>query len=144
MLSKGTWKGQYKYDSKAVQQTKGVEATNFVIDITDIHKENFTGTVEDDLATGGTEGIGKITGRAVGTYVEFIKQMPIMTTINPKTGVTKTYNKKHMPIKYTGTLSADGKTITGVWKFKVGFILMGIIRIMGVSITGTWTMTVKE
>lgn len=144
MIVKGIWKGQYKYDNKVHQQLKGVDATNFEIDITTIDDKHFTGTVQDDLSTGGTEGRGEISGRIIGNAVEFVKQMPVLSILNGKTGVRKTYNRKHRKIYYTGTFSDDGKTISGRWKFKAGFVLVGLMLILGSSNGGTWTMKLIE
>ena len=144
MITKGIWKGQYKHDNKVHHRIEGVEATNFEINITSVDNEHFTGTVEDDLLTGGTEGIGQITGSVWGEQVEFIKQMPVLTTLNPKTGARKTYDRKHPKIYYTGTLSDDGRTISGRWKFKPGLILVGLMLLLGAGNGGTWTMTLDK
>lgn len=144
MIVKGIWKGQYKYDNKVHQKHKGVDATNFEINITTVDNNHFSGTVEDDLITGGTEGIGEITGVVTGKLVEFIKQMPVKTILNPHTGERKTYNKKHPKIYYTGMMSEDGKSITGKWKFKPGVIVLAIMLLFGVKNSGTWTMTLCE
>jgi len=144
MIKKGTWKGLYKYNNKIHHELKGVEGTKFEIDIREITDDRFSGTVQDDLITGGTEGVGEITGHVTGNEVHFVKQMPVLTILKPRDGVRKTYNKKHRKIYYTGTFSDDGKTISGQWTFKAGFALAGLSLIFGLANKGTWTMTLTE
>jgi hypothetical protein len=144
MIKKGSWKGLYKYNNKVHLELKGVEGTKFEIDITKIDNDHFTGTVQDDLATGGTEGVGEISGHVTSNQVYFVKQMPVLTTLNPRDGTRKTFNKKHRKIYYTGTFSDDGKTISGEWKFKAGFTLVGLLLIIGSANKGIWTMTLTE
>ncbi|MDO3628706.1 hypothetical protein [Mucilaginibacter sp. BT774] len=143
MIKKGTWKGLYKYNNKIHHELRR-EGTKFEISIIEINNDHFAGTVQDDLATGGTEGIGEITGHVTGNEVYFVKQMPIMTTLNPINGARKTFNKKHPNIYYTGTFSDDGKSISGQWRFKAGFTLVGLLLIIGLANKGTWTMTLTE
>jgi hypothetical protein len=139
MITKGHWIGSYKFNNPAYQNMVGFEQTNFEIDIQDVYQEHFTGTVRDDLSTGGTEGVGKITGKADGEKIEFIKQMPVWTLIDQK-GTRKTYNKKHPKIYYSGIFSQDKKTISGQWKFKLGFHWIGILPIPIIPVKGTWVM----
>ena len=144
MIAKGTWTGQYKYDNNTHLELRGFEATNFEIKIIDIDNEQFTGKVQDDLSTGGTEGIGDITGIVDGDKIEFVKQMPVLTVIAGRNGTRKTFNKKHRKIYYSGILSNDGKTANGRWKFKAGFVLAGLMLIFGKGNGGTWTMKLSE
>jgi len=144
MISHGTWKGQYKYDDKFHQKLKGVDATNFEIIITSTEGDRFNGSVQDDLTTGGTEGIGEIVGKISGDKIEFIKQMPVMTVMVDKKGTRKTFNRKQRKIYYTGVFSNDRKTITGQWQFKFGFIWIGIIPIPVQANKGTWAMHLTE
>ena len=144
MIIKGNWKGQYKYNLKAHPDIKGLEATNFEIEILSIVNEYFTGSVQDDLKTGGTEGIGEITGTITGNKIEFTKQMPVKTVLFNKRLGRKTFNKKHPPIYYSGTFSEGGKTVSGTWKFKFGFLWIGIFPIPMPPTSGTWTMSLIE
>lgn len=144
MIAIGIWQGRYKYDNRVLQQKTGVNGTNFTIVITDTDSQHFSGTVQDDLATGGTEGIGEITGSLNGTEVEFIKQMPVMTTFDGRTGERQTQNKKHPKIYYNGTLSNDGKLITGHWKFKPNFLVVAIMFLLGIKNSGTWVMELSR
>ena len=123
---------------------KGVDATNFEITVTSTEGDRFNGSVQDDLTTGGTEGIGKIVGKISGDKIEFIKQMPVMTLMVDKKGTRKTFNRKQRKIYYTGVFSNDRKTITGQWQFKFGFIWIGIIPIPVQANKGTWVMHLTE
>ena len=70
--------------------------------------------------------IGEVIGQVNGDKVVFVKKMPIMTLLVNKKGTRKTYNKKHRPIYYTGEFSSDKQSVTGTWRFKLGFIWLGI------------------
>ena len=144
MISIGYWTGQYKYDRAELQRTTSCNSTNFEIEITAINNNNFIGKVQDDLSTGGTEGIGEIRGKVSGEKIKFVKQMPILTVINPKNGTRKTFNKKHRKIYYQGVLLSDEKSISGQWRLKFGFIWIWFIPIPVSSTKGTWTMMLKK
>ncbi len=142
-MVKGNWKGQYKYDNKVHQKLTGFEATNFEIDIVDVNNGEFTGNVLDDATTRGMDGVGEIVGKVISNNVEFVKQMPVMTVVDTK-GIRRTLNKKHRKIYYSGTFSEDGKKISGVWRFKFGFIWIGLIPVPVRPGTGTWQMSLTE
>lgn len=144
MIKTGHWIGHYKFDKKLHQDMSGFLQTNFDIEITSVDKNNFIGKVQDDLSTGGTEGVGEITGNVVGENVHFIKQMPIMTLMIGKDGTRKTFNKKHRKIYYSGTFSSDRKSISGQWRFKFGFLWIGFLPIPVIPTKGTWTMKISE
>ena len=137
MIIKGNWKGQYRYDNKSHQKMMGFDATNFEIDILSVDDAQFTGSVTDDAATGGMDGVGEIVGKVTGNKIEFVKQMPVAMFRDSK-GTRRTLNKKHRKIYYSGIISEDGKEIAGVWLFKFGFIWIGIVPIPVNPITGTW------
>ncbi len=144
MIKIGHWIGQYKFDKKVHQEKNGFEYTNFEIEITDVDNNDFIGKVQDDLTTGGTEGIGEIEGKVVGENIEFVKQMPILTLLIGKEGTRKTINKKHPKIYYSGIFSSDRKSISGQWRFKARFIWFGLIPIPVIPSKGTWTMKLKD
>ncbi len=144
MIKKGHWIGYYKYDKQAYQERAGFDKTNFEVEILTIENDNFIGKVQDDITTGGMEGIGEIFGKVNGDKIEFVKQMPIMTLLVNKKGTRKTFNKKHRKIYYYGTFSNDWKSVNGQWKFKFGFIWIGIIPIPIIPAKGTWTMSLQE
>ena len=144
MIKIGHWTGQYKFDKEFHQKMNGFEGTNFEIEITAVDNNNFVGKVQDDLASGGTEGIGEIEGKVIGDKIEFVKQMPVMTLLVGKKGTRKTFNKKHPKIYYSGTFSSDKKNISGQWRFKFRFFWFGLIPIPAIPTKGTWTMNLIE
>ena len=144
MIEIGRWAGQYKYDKEILQKAIGFDSTNFEIEITSIDNNIFLGKVQDDLTTGGTEGIGEIKGRVSGDAIEFVKHMPIMTLLVGKKATRKTLNKRHCKIYYSGTFSSDGKSMSGQWRFKFGFIWFGLFPIPSIPTKGTWTMKLIE
>ena len=144
MIKTGHWARQYKFDKEVHQKMTGFDSTNFDIEITSVDNNNFIGKVQDDLTTGGTEGVGEIVGKIRGEKIAFVKQMPILTVMVDKNGTRKTFNKRHKKIYYSGTFSSDRITIIGTWKFKFGFIWLGLIPIPVLPTYGTWTMKFKD
>jgi len=144
MIKTGHWAGQYKFDKEVHQKMVGFDSTNFDIEITSVDNNSFIGKVQDDLTTGGTEGVGEIVGKISGDKVEFVKQMPIMTLMVDKNGTRKTLNKRHKKIYYSGIFSTDRKTISGEWTIKLGFIWVGFIPVPVLPMKGTWTMKFKD
>ena len=144
MIKVGHWIGEYKFDKELHQRMTGFDSTNFEIEITNVENGNFFGKVQDDLTTGGTEGIGEIKGKITGDIIEFVKQMPVMTLLVDKNGTRKTLNKKHRKIFYSGSFSSDRKSISGQWRFKFGFICFGLFPIPILPTKGTWTMKLTE
>lgn len=143
MIQKGHWKGHYSFSDERMNKIRGFARTNFEIDILKVENNAFSGTVKDDLDTGGTEGIGEVNGKVKGDLIEFVKRMPVMTLLVDKKGNRKTFNRKHRPIYYTGTFSPDGKTIMGSWKFRFGFIWIGIVPVPVRASKGVWMMTIN-
>ena len=144
MISKGYWTGSYTFQNKQHQFMLRHEQTNFEIIIQTSEQDLFTGIVQDDLSTGGTAGIGEIKGKVRGDKIEFTKQMPIMTLLIDRKGTRKTINKKHRKIYYSGTFSQDKKSLSGEWKFKFGFIWMGIFPVPIIPTNGNWTMQLND
>jgi hypothetical protein len=144
MIKIGHWVGQYKFNKAIHQKITGFDSTNFEITITKVDNNNFYGKVQDDLTTGGIEGIGEIQGKTIGDSVEFIKQMPVLTLLVDKNGTRKTFSKKHQKVYYSGTFSDDRKLISGQWKFKFGFIWLGLIPIPIFPTNGTWVLKLTE
>ncbi|MGN6421508.1 MAG: hypothetical protein ACTHMC_28600 [Pseudobacter sp.] len=140
----GIWTGFYSFSDGEINKIRGFLNTNFDIQILTFNDNEFTGTVQDDLATGGTEGIGEIHGKIQGNRVDFVKIMPVMTLIVDRKGTRKTLKKKHRPIFYTGNLSENGHTVTGTWKIKFGFVWLGIIPVPIRASRGVWTMNFNK
>lgn len=139
----GKWQGTYTFDDKRVNLARGFDHTAFVIEITTLHGNQFTGTVQDDPNTGGMEGIGTITGHVDKDRIQFVKQMPVMTLLMNKQGLRKKLPKKHRPIYYSGTLSEDRSSAEGSWKFKPGIVWMGLFPMPMVTSTGKWSMRLE-
>lgn len=138
----GKWNGFYTYDSQRLREFIGVEKTNFTIVVKSLENNHFTGTVEDDLLTKGTPGIGEIEGVMSIEKINFVKLMPIKAVLSFKNGMN-TYPKKHKPIYYEGTFTSDKKSIEGTWKMKLGFSIFGYFVSL-LSHTGTWQMHFAE
>ena len=90
MIQIGNWSGYYSFLNPEINKIRGFERTNFDIQIFNVAGNKFTGEIKDDLATGGTEGIGEIAGQINGNKVEFIKRMPVLTLLVDKDGTRKT------------------------------------------------------
>jgi hypothetical protein len=144
MIHKGNWIGHYTFDNPAYNRIRGFEETIFDIEIIYVDQNNFTSKVQDDLSTGGTEGIGEIVGKVIGDKVAFVKQMPVLTLLTGKNQARKSFNKNHRKIYYSGRFSEDKKSISGQWRFKFGFIFIGLIPIPVIPSKGTWTMTLID
>jgi hypothetical protein len=143
MIQIGKWTGHYSFIDQKVNKIRGYEKTLFEIEILTVNDNTFTGKIQDDLITGGTEGVGEILGKIIGDRIDFVKLMPIMTLLIDNKGTRKTLNKKHRPIYYTGQFSSDGQTVSGTWRFKFGFVWIGIIPVPVKASKGMWTMTRK-
>ena len=100
----GNWKGHYTYENKPLQKVIGFEKTYFEITIEKFDGVNFSGIVNDDIATGGMKEIGKIIGRVENDKISFQKLMPINDQISLKGERIKT-NQKHPTLYYFGTFS---------------------------------------
>ncbi|MDB5276165.1 MAG: hypothetical protein JWR61_1120 [Ferruginibacter sp.] len=141
MITKGVWTGHYDHAERTKTLISGLTSTKFTIEIIDIIDNRFTGTVQDDLATGGTEGVGKIIGAINANKIKFTKLMPIMTLIMDKNGTRKVLKKKHRPIYYSGDFSTDKIVVSGEWHFKPGIIWLGFLPRFVTRQGGTWTMS---
>jgi hypothetical protein len=135
----GKYRGFYRYDNTRVQTSIGFDKTYFRIDITKDLENEFNGTVEDDLSSGGTPGIGRVVGKCQEGVISFIKQMPIASAITV-TGEKKTFNARHPKIHYEGIELEPGR-FQGTWRIKFGFIFIGLIPVPVSRMSGKWEMT---
>lgn len=139
----GTWHGYYKYDNIDDQKASGFEKTFFTITISTFSRNEFKGTVVDDVKTGGMEGTGQIIGTVDGQTITFKKFMPKKSILYPN-GEQKYSEKKHPTLYYEGKLSSDEKEINGNWKFKTSvYFLFGFIPIPYRPGSGTWKMALQ-
>ncbi len=136
---KGIWQGQYWYNNhKMLTEIIKNRKTNFKLHITHFDKNNFSGTVEDDLVTGGTPGIGTIEGILKGNQILFIKKMPVKSIMYPDGGL-KNLRGKHPNIYYSGILNKETQTMNGSWKFKFSIYWFLLIPIPLRPLKGEWS-----
>ena len=136
----GTWKGYYRHDIEFMRKETGFDKTGFTIKITAFDGKNFSGSVYEDIATGGMPETGKVTGRVEGKTINLKKMMPVQTLVHPQLGRIRNEHKKHSALYYSGTLNPEND-YNGIWKFgiKIGF-LFGFLPIPHRPATGTWSM----
>jgi hypothetical protein len=114
----GNWTGTYTYlGNRLPEKVRNLE-TKFHIKINEFDGLNFSGIVEEDGATGGMSGIGKIEGKIENGMVYFVKRMPNLSVYFPD-GTKVNEDKPHRKIYYSGKL--EGEQLAGIWKFKFGF-----------------------
>jgi hypothetical protein len=135
----GTWTGAYKFD-KHPEPGRDNKETWFTIIITEADGNNFSGTVRDDLETGGTKGEGTVEGKCDNSSISFIKQMPVRTMVS-KNGDRIEAPVKHKPVYYTG--SRDGNGFRGEWKIRAGISINKFFFSLGFGTKGTWKMIKK-
>lgn len=113
----GKWQGTYEYNRPAGYENAQLTPVAFIIEIVASSNGSFTGTVEDNLETGGTPGVGQINGTVIDGSVVFEKNMPVHGLYFPNGARIVNPDKKHPTILYTGKLEQD-QFIHGTWKFK--------------------------
>ncbi|SFU55527.1 hypothetical protein SAMN05216480_10741 [Pustulibacterium marinum] len=133
-----TYSGTYWYTGAVPKDLKNVR-TNFQLELEATNDLKFTGTVEDDVTTGGTPGIGNIEGEWKKNTIVFVKQMPVFTHFNSD-GSMVTGRPPHQPIYYKGNVDTVTGNIRGTWKvkFSVSFS-KGRLWILP-SVKGEWEM----
>lgn len=136
-MLKGTWQGTYSYESKRLPPEEGARLTDFLIEITDFDGLNFNGTVEDDIDTGGTRGMGKIEGKLSDNKISFIKRMPVLTYKLPD-GQRVEENRSHPKIYYCGTFVND--QFIGEWKIRFGIRRINNRLALFFPTKGKWEM----
>ncbi|WP_196889425.1 hypothetical protein [Aureivirga sp. CE67] len=113
---KGIWKGTYWFTSNVHDSVKK-NRTEFEITIENDDNSKISGTIFDNIETGGTRGIGTISGTVKGNKIKFVKRMPIKTIIFPN-GEKIEKKEPHSPIYYEGSLNNETNEFEGTWKFK--------------------------
>lgn len=58
MIQIGKWAGYYCFTDEKVNKIRGFQKTFFEIEILSVSEDAFVGKFQDDLSTGGTEGVG--------------------------------------------------------------------------------------
>lgn len=133
----GSWTGTYKFLSKRIPEEIRNLETIFKVEIIEFDGKNFSGTVQDDLETGGMNGVGKIVGKVKNGMVEFVKEMPIRTVYMPD-GSKIEEDKPHRKIYYSGKILEN--QIEGVWRFKFGIGKVNNRLVIFPTSKGTWKM----
>lgn len=140
----GNWDGFYKYDNPDFQKATGFEQTNFKLNIQKSEGNTFEGTVNDDQATGGMQGTGRIVGTLRGNKVSFRKYMPYGREIDLE-GNHYSTGKPHAILYYSGTLSKDKQHASGRWKFSYKIhMLFGMLPIPYRPGMGTWEAIISR
>ncbi|WP_298900261.1 hypothetical protein [uncultured Psychroserpens sp.] len=141
----GTWLGQYQYGIPDTYKDETMMNVNFTLTIDTVKNNKFSGTVEDDLATGGTPGTGIVKGTYREDIIRFTKNMPIKASFDTAGNHHLDQSKKHPTLFYTGEFSRSKQTITGTWKFKKKlFFWKGFIPIFFSPGQGTFNMTKRQ
>lgn len=114
----GIWKGFYTYNMPNEFKDEKMQKVEFIIKIGKVKGSNSWCAVEDNNETGGTHGVGQISGKYTDEGVQFDKNMPIHTVVNEKNEHISVRSKKHPTMAYTGDFSRSKKRISGYWAFK--------------------------
>lgn len=138
---KGKWKGFYTQSSARLPEKIRTQETKFEVEITAFDGQKFSGTVQDDLATGGTRGIGKISGTIQNGTVNFVKEMPVQS-VYTKEGSIIEEDRPHRKIYYSGKIKNN--EIEGIWKFKLGLGTFNNRLVIFPKSKGTWKMKRTE
>nr|WP_321225393.1 hypothetical protein [uncultured Psychroserpens sp.] len=139
---KGIWKGMYQYAIPDEFKDDRMVDVEFTITIDSVTGKTFSGTVKDDILTGGTPGTGIIQGTFDNDTVTFTKNMPISSIIDEDGNHLNDPNKKHSTLIYKGQFSRSKQIITGTWKFKKKALYWkGIIPQLVSRGTGTFVMS---
>jgi len=140
---KGVWNGTYQYAIPDEFKDDKMIDVKFTITIDKVNGNTFTGTVQDDLSTGGTAGIGIIEGKFDNKTIRFTKNMPIRTRIiNEALDRNINEDKKHPTLFYEGQFSRNKQAINGLWKFKKRVVFWKGFIPLYISVGhGTFTMS---
>jgi hypothetical protein len=137
----GTWRGKYTYDMPDIYKDDRTREVKFTIQITQVKGNAFMGTVEDDLKTGGTRGVGKIEGNFDKGQIRFNKNMPVLTQIDQAGNHIENARKRHPTIFYEGRFAPGKQYCAGTWRFKKKrLIWKGIIPLWITPISGQFSM----
>jgi hypothetical protein len=140
----GRWTGSYRYDRAKLRTAVGWDKTGFEITFISWRDDAFVGTVVDDVQTGGTAGRGEVVGTVAGDKIAFVKRMPVLTFVAPNGKRVVVTGKPHRPIFYSGTMSADRRSMSGAWRIKLGIGFLRWQPVIHLPLTGTWEMSAAE
>lgn len=135
---KGRWIGKYWFSGKVPEIIKD-KKTEFELEVQQYDNAIISGKIIDNVKMGGTKGVGEFLGTVEGNKIQFVKQMPVSTSILPN-GTRIEEDKPHRPIYYKGTLDKEKGSAKGTWKFKfgIGWVNGRIVVFPGTK--GNWEM----
>ncbi|MEM6802389.1 MAG: hypothetical protein AAF696_13350 [Bacteroidota bacterium] len=139
LMLKGSWKGYYQFTTTWVSEEIRKRKTACNLQILQVDGSYFSGTVEDDLDTGGMEGQGAIKGELEGRDISFVKEMPIQTFMS-EDGSLKQAKGRHPKIYYSGKIDERGTKMSGSWRIKIGLRWQGLVPLIIVPTEGLWEM----
>ena len=135
---KGKWIGKYWFLGNVPQNLKD-NKTEFTLIIENYDNSKVSGSIYDNNETGGTKGVGNISGVVKGNKIKFIKRMPIKTAILTD-GTRIEEEKPHRKIYYKGVINSTNDYIEGTWKFKRGIGLINRKIVFYPGTNGKWNM----
>tara|TARA_R110002124_G_scaffold287193_2_gene471142 strand:- start:11110 stop:11529 length:420 start_codon:yes stop_codon:yes gene_type:complete len=135
---KGKWIGKYWF-SGIVPDSLRDRKTEFEIIIESFVNSKISGKVSDNIETGGTSGIGIISGKIKDNKVKFVKRMPVKTSVF-RDGTRVEEKKPHRPIYYSGIMDSESNFIKGTWKFKRGIGFVNGRLVIYPRTRGEWEM----
>ena len=125
------WSGVYEYDYIPLSDLTP-DPVSFELFFQFTSSTDFTGQVRDDPSSSMPES-GTVSGKLTGNRIEFVKQMPIATYMEPN-GESLKFDNPHPDIFYSGEYIADENLMIGTWQIKP--VSPGIFEQSGAS--GTW------
>lgn len=139
---KSEWVGKYWFLGNVPDKLKN-RKTEFEMIIKKHEDSKIFGEIFDNLETGGTAGVGSVSGTIKGNKIEFVKRMPLKTSVLPN-GKRIEEEKEHRPIYYKGTIDQKTGIMHGTWRFKmgIGFVKGQLAFYPGTK--GGWEMKTKH
>ncbi|MFT6981824.1 MAG: hypothetical protein ACJAUD_000590 [Crocinitomicaceae bacterium] len=135
---KGKWMGKYWFSGNVPDNLKD-RKTDFELIINNYLDSKISGQISDNIETGGTAGIGSFSGTINGNEINFVKRMPIRTSVFHD-GTKIEEEKPHRPIYYSGIIDFETNSIHGTWKFKIGIGFINGRLVFYHSTKGEWEM----
>ena len=108
------WFGVYEYDYNPSFDVSP-EPVAFKLEFCFTNDIDFTGSVCDDANSSMPE-LGTVTGKLIGSKIEFVKQMPKATYMELD-GSSRKFDYLHPKIYYAGEFISDENLMVGAWHF---------------------------
>jgi hypothetical protein len=135
---KGKWTGKYWFSGNVPNNLKD-RKTDFELIVDNCLDSKISGQISDKIETGGTAGIGSFSGTVSGNEINFVKRMPIRTSVF-RDGTKIEEEKPHRPIYYSGIIDLETNSIHGTWKFKIGIGFLKGRLVFYPNTKGEWEM----